>query len=56
MRLPGEHRDKKKCREGGGRMDSGGERRGGEDRSEVYQGWGWGEEEGEVEEVEEDLK
>lgn len=46
MRLPGEHHDKKKCREVGGRMDTGREQRGGEvdkkkkDRSEVYQGGG----------------
>lgn len=30
MRLPGEHLNKKKCSEGGGRMDTGRERRGGE--------------------------
>lgn len=30
MRLPGEHHDKKKCREVGGRMDTGREQRGGE--------------------------
>lgn len=30
MRLPGEHHDKKECREVGGRMDTGREQRGGE--------------------------
>lgn len=50
MRLPGEHHDKKKCREVGGRMDTGREQRGGEvdkkkKRQERSLSGGWEEEE-----------
>lgn len=55
MRLPGEHHDKKKCREVGGRMDTGREQRGGEvdkkkkKRQERSLSGGWEEEEEEEE-------
>lgn len=50
MRLPGEHRNKKKCREVGGRMDTAREQRGGEvDKKKKGQEWslseGWEEKE-----------
>lgn len=50
MGLPGEHHDKKECREVGGRMDTGREQRGGEvDKGEKRQerslSGGWEEEE-----------